>query len=248
MFKTAAVCKRETLAYFYSPIFYVASTFITFMIGITIHSFIKGRGGFPADAGYITEMGGMLLLFITPILTMRLFSEEFKQGTVETLMTAPVTDWQVVLGKYFAAVVVISAMFIPALIHVVVMYAISTGASRPDTTKTIISLVVLVIWGGFYAALGLLASALTRDQVVAAVLGLAVNFGFLIIHWVLGETDFVKNHESLTKAVDYVNIYSHLEPALKGIIDTRDIIFFLGSIIFLLFVTVRVVESRKWKG
>ncbi|HHN46219.1 MAG TPA: hypothetical protein ENN09_02150 [Planctomycetes bacterium] len=248
MWKTAAIFRRESLAYFFSPIFYVAATFVTFMTGIALNAIVKGRGGADADIGYVPEMGGMLLLFIAPMLTMRLFAEEYKQGTMETLTTAPVTDWQIVLGKYLAACAVMAAMFIPSLVHLGVFYAMGRGDASPDAVRTVILYAVLLTWGAFYAALGLAASAFTRDQVVAAVLGLAVNFAFLIVHWWLGEADFVKNREALKAAVDYVNFYSHLQPALRGIVDTRDIVYFAASIVFLLFVTVRVMESRKWRG
>lgn len=254
MFKIGAIAKRECLAYFYSPIFYAAATFVTLIIGIVANAIVRHNGGIEADIGYVAEVGAMLLLFITPMLAMRLFSEEFKQGTVETLMTAPVTDWQVVLGKYLAGILVLIAMFVPSLVHLAVFYALGNSdpargaVTDPALIKTLILYGALIGIAAFYAAVGLMASALTRDQVVAALVGFGINFAFLIVHQWLGQTDFVKNSERLKAAVDYVNIYAHLTAAFRGIIDTRDVVFFVAAIVFLLFVTTRLVESRKWRG
>ncbi|MBN1808449.1 MAG: ABC transporter permease subunit [Planctomycetes bacterium] len=244
MKKILAICRREAFAYFYGPIFYVAATFLTFMIGFTFYQIVKHGSGIDANIGYITEMGGSLLLFITPMLTMRLFAEEYKQGTMESLMTAPVTDWQVVIGKYLAVCAVTMAMFLPMLVHVGVLYALG----KPAAATTLTLAAVLFVWGAFYAAVGLLVSAFTREQVVAAVLGLAANVVLWIVGFWLGQTDFVKRVEWLDKAVSYVGFYTHLEPALRGVVDTRDIVYFAGAIVFLLFATVRVLESRKWRG
>ena len=244
--KIAAVCKRECLAYFYSPIFYVAAVFVTFILGMTLNFYVQSMQGMEANLEYVVRGGGALLLIIAPMLTMRAFAEEFKQGTVEPLMTAPLTDWEVVLGKYFAAVLVMAALFVPSLVHTAIFYTV--GDARPDTLQTLIFYGVLLVWAAFYAALGLFASVVTRDQVVAAIVAFAINIFFFAVGSWLGDTDFVKNHEGLKAAVDYVNVYTHLDTALRCIIDTRDVVYFASVIIFLLFVTVRMLESRKWRG
>lgn len=182
----------------------------------------------------------VMLIFIAPLLTMRLLAEERREGTIEMLFTSPLTEWQVTLGKFLGALVFISVMALLTL-HIP-FFATRYG-----------SIDVGPVWGGYIAllclgaaavAFGLFCSSLTDSQVVAGFL----TFGGLLISWMLSWLG-----QSMTVQSDWVafitqlSIYSHFERMLQGAIDSKDLIFFASVVLLFLFATVRVLESRRWR-
>ena len=244
---TSAIYLRELLAYFFSPIYYAATTIFTIVLGIAFWTSIRGGPGMPvptADLSTVLATSPVLLIFVLPVVTMRLFSEEFRHGTIEPLMTAPVGDWQVVLSKYFAAITVLVAMFAPTLVFVATLYI--TGDPGPDPYKLLAGYLGVFLTGALFAALGVLASSLTKDQVVAAIYGIIFNFAFWLVA-IATNLDYVRDTPWLKEAIEYVTFHKHFVTMVEGVLDSRDIIYFLSLTVFFLFATVRVVESRKWR-
>ena len=236
MINIPALTKRELSSYFFSPIAYIVMTAFLVIEGY-FFAFILNRS---QEAVLRYGMGNtpIILLFAIPIITMRLLAEETKSGTIETLMTAPVTDMEVVLGKFLASVCFVVVMLVPTLFYVLLL----EWVGEPDYGPIVSLYAGLVLLGGTYVAIGLLASAFTRNQIVAAI----VSFIGLLLFWVIGWAGG-EGGTALAKFFQYVAIMPHFESFGKGMIDFKDVVYYLSAIVFCLFLTMRVVESRKWR-
>jgi len=254
-----AIVERELRAYFNSPIAYVVLTIFVFLSGLFFRSILaqvmemglmsqmqaQQFGPRPMDMpgmisrGFLSTMS-VILLFIMPMLTMGLFSEEKKRGTIELLLTAPLTDLQVVLGKFLAAasffVILLSTTWIP----MAVLYLYSDPASGPILTAYL----GLLLYGLAIVAVGLFISTLTENQIIAAVL----SFGTIMVLWLV---DVVANNAEspASKAVlTYLSILSHLDDFMKGVLSTSHIIFYVSLMLVGLFLTYRSIDSLRWRG
>jgi ABC-2 type transport system permease protein len=254
-----AIIERELRAYFNSPIAYVVLTIFVFLSGLFFRSILaqvmemglmsqmqaQQFGPRPIDMpgmisrGFLSTMS-VILLFIMPMLTMGLFSEEKKRGTIELLLTAPLTDLQVVLGKFLAAasffVILLSTTWIP----MAVLYLYSDPASGPILTAYL----GLLLYGLAIVAIGLFISTLTENQIIAAVL----SFGTIMVLWLV---DVVANNAEspASKAVlTYLSILSHLDDFMKGVLSTSHIIFYVSLMLVGLFLTYRSIDSLRWRG
>jgi ABC-2 type transport system permease protein len=181
----------------------------------------------------------VVLLLIVPLLTMRLLAEERKLGTAELLFTYPISDWDAVLGKYFATVTVISAMIgitfvLPLLLQTYV--GLEWG-------PVLTGFAGLLFLGAAYAAIGLFFSSLSENQIVAGVLTFGFSLLALIIGWI---EPFVSS--SAARVVSEISILEHLERFSKGVIDTNDVVFYVNISLFFLFMCSRVLESNRWRG
>lgn len=243
-----AIYRRELMAFFFSPIYYVIAAAFMIIMGLMFYFSIGAGNPFappaPAELAPVFGSGTFFMLFMLPVVTMRLFAEEFRHGTIETLMTAPVSDWQVVLGKYCAAVTVVAAMFLPTTAYVVTLFVAS--AQGPDVGKLLVGYLAVLLAGGLFAAVGVLASTLTKDQVVAAILGILFNLSFWLVR-AAGSFDSVRERTWLRETIEYVTFFRHFDNLIDGVVDSRDIIYFVSLTAFFLFVAVRVIESRKWR-
>ena len=254
-----AIVERELRAYFSSPIAYVVLTIFVFLSGLFFRSILAQvmqmglisqmqaaqLGPRPMDMpgmisrGFLSTMS-VILLFIMPMLTMGLFSEEKKRGTIELLLTAPVTDLQVVLGKFFAAGTFFVILLLSTAIPTAVLYLYSTPASGPILTAYL----GLLLYGLSIVAIGLFISTLTENQIIAAVL----SFGTIMVLWLV---DVVANNaESPTSKgiLTYLSILSHLDDFMKGVLSTSHIIFYLSLMLIGLFLTYRSIDSLRWRG
>ena len=254
-----AIVERELRAYFSSPIAYVVLTIFVFLSGLFFRSILAQvmqmglisqmqaaqLGPRPMDMpgmisrGFLSTMS-VILLFIMPMLTMGLFSEEKKRGTIELLLTAPVTDLQVVLGKFFAAGAFYVILLLSTAIPTAVLYLYSTPASGPILTAYL----GLLLYGLSIVAIGLFISTLTENQIIAAVL----SFGTIMVLWLV---DVVANNaESPTSKgiLTYLSILSHLDDFMKGVLSTSHIIFYLSLMLIGLFLTYRSIDSLRWRG
>jgi ABC-2 type transport system permease protein len=177
-------------------------------------------------------------LFIAPLITMRLLAEEKKTGTLELLTTSPVTDAQVVLGKYLGAV----GLLVGMLVMTFVMPLLLLHYNQPEFGPIWVGYLGLLLAGGSFLAAGLLASSVTDSQVVAGFLGFGILLSFWIIGWAAppGGTGWAS-------ALQYLSIVTHLEDFSRGVIDTKDLVYYVSFIAVFLFFTVRVMESGKWK-
>ena len=254
-----AIVERELRAYFSSPIAYVVLTIFVFLSGIFFRSILsqvmqmalisqmqaQQLGPRPMDMpgmisrGFLSTMS-VILLFIMPMLTMALFSEEKKRGTIELLLTAPLTDLQVVLGKFFAAAAFYLILLVSTWIPMAVLYLYGSPASGPILTAYL----GLLLYGLAILAIGLFISTLTENQIIAAVL----SFGTIMVLWLVDVV--AQNAESSWSKglLSYLSILSHLDDFMKGILSTSHIIFYLSLMLGALFLTYRSIDSLRWRG
>ena len=228
--------RREINASFLSPIAYVAATFFLFISGIYFYNILVLSR--VVTLRYTFESVSFFLMSVTPLVTMRLFAEEKKSGTMEVLMTAPVSDLQVVLGKFLGAMGFLLAMLAPTGVYV---FALSL-VGDPDYGAIISAYVGMLLMAGLFASIGLFVSSLTSNQIVAAI----VTFISLISLWIAGYLS-LQTRWPLSAFLDYIGAAGHLDGFLKGVIDTRDVIYYLSLTAYFLFLSVRSLETRRWR-
>jgi ABC-2 type transport system permease protein len=250
------IFKKELRSYFVSPIAYVVMVMFLAIAGYFFYSSFAFFNfiGFQAMSNpmmarnlNITEgvlrplYGnlGVVLLFILPLLTMRLFAEEKKQGTIELLLTYPLRDLAVVLAKFAACLTVYTLMLaLTALYPVLLMiYA------QPEIGPILAGYVGLFLLGAAFIALGTLASSLTENQIVAA----AISFGVLLIFWVIGWSSQFASGD-VGRLISHLSLLDHFDSFPKGVIDTKDVVFFVSFMVLCLFLTLRSLESHRWRG
>jgi gliding motility-associated transport system permease protein len=257
MRNTLAIAHKELRAYFASPIAYIVIGFFAllfgwFYIGI-LDWFVRqgmqmGQFGMqgPQNMNVNQQMIRPLLLnmtvvflFLLPLVTMRTYAEEKRSGTIELLLTSPLTDLQIVLGKFLGAMVLYSAMLAVTMIHFGLLFKFG----NPDWKPLAVAYLGLFLFGGCFISVGLFISSLTKNQIVAG----AATFGVFLLLWVvdwigqsLGPTG-----ESLTK---YLSMTEHLDDFVKGVIDTKHLVYYVSFITFGLFLTMRSVDAERWRG
>jgi len=194
-----------------------------------------------SDLNNFFQLTPYIFIFLIPAITMRLFSEEFKSGTIELLFTKPLTDWQIILGKFLASFILIVISLLPTVLYYYSVYDLGNPKGNIDSSAVIGSYVGLVFLGGVFAAIGLWASSLTDNQVVAFIIG-ALGCFILYdgIHQVAqlfsGSTQYL---------VDYLGLSYHYESLGRGLVDSRTIIFFLSVIFLMLYLTKLQVAAKK---
>ncbi|MGH2367143.1 MAG: ABC transporter permease, partial [Chloroflexota bacterium] len=229
---------KELYSYLVSPMAY-AVTAVFLLVNGLIFFFIVASPGATASLQPLLPTTAFLLLLIIPVLTMRLLAEEKSTGTVELLMTFPITDTQVVLGKYLATFVVYVLMLVPTLVYVAVVKAFGNSEWGPLVTAYL----GLVLLGGAFIAVGMFSSSLARNQIVAGVVGI----GLLLLLWVVGAAAGMLG-SPLTSVVAYLSLNDHFYSFGQGVIDLKDVVFYLSFIAGALFLTVRVFESSRWRA
>ena len=241
-----AITRRELTSAFYSPMAYVVLTVFLVITGIVFPIIINPAGGEaamrnPADANDIHHLLGLmgsLLIFTAPLLTLRLVAEEQRSGTIETLMTTPVSDSEVVVGKWLAVSIFYS--FILAFTWAYV--AIIAYFGDPDWGPIFAHYIGLVLLGGMFLAVGVFGSSLTRSQIVAGIVTFVVIFVYLLLGW-LGEWIGGAHGKFLSQ----LGAFRHLASLAEGHVDTRDVVYFITMTALWLFLGTRVLESRKWR-
>jgi ABC-2 type transport system permease protein len=233
-----ALTQRELAANFLSPVAYIVAAVFLVAAGYLFMTTTLVEG---AEASIRPMLNSMawLLVFAIPLLTMRVLADEFASGTIETLMTAPVTDVEVVLGKFLGVLVFYVALLAATLIHVILLF--QHGAN--DVGVMAYGYLGMLLIGSLYVAVGVFASALTRHQLVAAIVGMGVLSLFTMVvdafaTWGGGAWRLV---------LSYVNILHQFEDFSKGIFDTKAIAFFVSGTLFFLFLAVKVLESKRWR-
>ncbi len=230
--------KKELMSYFNSPIAYIfIGVFLVVGNWLFFNSFF-----FAAQTslrGYFSLLP-WIFLFLSPAITMRLWAEEKKTGTVEFLLTLPVTDWQVVLAKFFSAICfVIFSLLLTLTLPVSVAFL-----GNLDFGPVIGGYIGAVLLAGSYIALGLFISSLTKNQIIAFILGLVACFAAFIIG-----ADFVliSVPRFAVPVMQFLGLGSHFYNIAKGVIDSKDVIYYLSFIFLFLWLNVRVIENRGWK-
>jgi ABC-2 type transport system permease protein len=178
-------------------------------------------------------------LFLIPMITMRLFAEEKRTGTIELLMTSPISNLEIILGKWLAALVLYLSMLALPLISLLTLFAYG----KPDWRPLAVGYLGLILQGGCLLAIGTFVSTCTKNQIVAGVAG----FGLCLLLWVM---DWVSSFDSspLYKVISYLSVTSHYESFSKGVLDSKDAIYYLSMIVLGLFLTARSMESMRWRA
>jgi ABC-2 type transport system permease protein len=247
---------KEMYRIFASPIFYVVTFIFLTLAGYFFYSAVAyysiaslqaGRNPFLAQQLNLSEMVlepyfgsiGILLLLMVPLITMRLFAEEKKTGTVELLFTYPISDLGAVLGKFTAALSVVALMLTGTLPAMVVLGALS----MPPWATIFSGYLGLVLMSSAFVSLGVLASSLTQNQIVAA----AITFGALLLLWIIGWAQTLTGPD-VGSVLAYLSLLSHFENLAKGVLDSRDVLYYGLFVILFIFATLRVLESRHWRA
>jgi ABC-2 type transport system permease protein len=254
MLATLSLIRREFAAYFLSPIAYVVLAIFLFVTGhlfyltLTQLTAVGPKGvEFPMQLMLGDEKFWLVYLFIPPLLTMRLFAEERSTGTLEMLMTAPVRDWQVVLSKYLACFAFYVVLWLPTVLYLPILLNLDwqTGAAAIDIWPVVSSYLGLALAGAMFLALGLFISSLVRSQMVAALLALFLGLGFIVVGLWRPEMD---TGSLLYRILYFFTVPLHFARDFsRGIIDTRHLVLYVSVALFCLFLTVRSLESRRWR-
>lgn len=245
-----ALVRRELSAFFQGPTGFIIIAAVMFLIGLGFLVVLSGLNGeatpMPVtQVFYGTYFFWVILLLIAPVITMRSFAMERASGTYESLMTAPVGDWQVVLSKFAGALIFYMILWVPLLIcSVVVRFYVGESAVLGLGTMFTSALGILMV-GCLYMSIGCFASALTRNQAVAAVsgfaLGAALFFTGFFSYFAGDRTDW------LSQLARHISLANHMESLTRGVVDLGAIVFFLSLTGLFLYLTHKVVESRRWK-
>ena len=255
-----ALVEKEWRHYFGSPIAYVALTMWSLLFGAFYTLILRSFLLYSMRSAQQTEFGGgpklslndlvinsvfqnmaVVALFITPMLTMRLFAEEKKQGTLELLATAPITAWEIILGKFLGALSLYAAMVAAGMLNFLLLWQHAT--TPPEWKPVATGALALLLLGACFIAVGLFVSTLTRNQIVAGTL----TFGVLLGFWILGWMDDPSSGP-VAKVLAYMGLLTHLEELMKGVLDLSDIVFYLSFAFLGLFLAHQSVESQRWRA
>jgi ABC-2 type transport system permease protein len=250
MKKFWALLLREIRGYFHSPIAYIVLVFFLLVTGVDFYFQVSFMNQRPAaysvqEAFFNSVFFWFAFVLIFPLITMRLFAEEFKLGTIEPLMTAPVRDIQVVLAKFFGALVFYITLWLPTLIYFAIFQKITHQPAGNSTGAYWGSYLMLLLLGMFYLSVGCLASVLTKNQIVAAI----ISFCAITLLFFLGLVQFILLDVSsgTRDALGYFSAIEHMGTYSRGILDTRPIVLYLSMTVFFLTITYQVFQSRKWR-
>jgi ABC-2 type transport system permease protein len=227
---------KELKALYFSSIAHIIFASFLFFIGLVFSMIIFYTK--TADIRGLLSAAVVPLLLFAPVLTMRLFAEEKKSGTIELLMTNPIRDLEIVLGKYLSVVVFFISMTILTFVYPVI-YIIY---SNPDYGLFITGYTGFILLGCVYLSIGLLASTVSKNQIISAIL----SFIVLLVFWFLDDVSKILPSE-FGDILNYISIFPHFNNLLLGKIDTSNLVFFTSFIFLDLFLTTRIIESRNWR-
>lgn len=234
-----AIMQRELLALFYSPIAYVVLCVFLVATGFLARVTDSFTPGAPATLRGTFFWMPFLLAAVIPAISMRTLSEEYRIGTIETLMTAPVSDAQMVIGKYLAALAFYVIMLASTLVYLVLLIIFG----EPEVRTALLSYLGLLLAGMAFIAFGVFTSSCTRNQIVAWILGAMPLVLFVALgHWFVSELQ-----GWWRQAFQSINVMRQLDEFNRGVISAQGVVFFLGTAVLFLFLTVKVVESRRWR-
>lgn len=239
MNRATAIARREFNSYFYSPIAYVVIAAFLIASGFAFYQdFIPGQA-----AAMRSTFNWMVwfLVFVTPILSMGLLSQEWATGTIETLMTAPVTDADVVIGKFLGNFGLLVVMLLPTLIYVGLLGIYG----RPDLGPIFSGYLGILLTGALFVAVGLFCSSLTRSQIVAVVLAILILCLATVVPYMI-RVSVANLRPFFLKLLDQA-VYRRYSDFSRGVLDSGNIVFFLAATAVFLFLTTKVLESRRWK-
>jgi ABC-2 type transport system permease protein len=243
---------KELRSFFLSPVAWVVLAMFMAISGLSFSWAVSHLRDLPGDQSvvqwtFVPPWFWYYYPFLFALITMRLFAEEQKQGTLESLLTAPVRTVQVLLAKYFCAVLFYIVLWLPVLIFFGVLHWVMKGKVEFPEGALAGCYLILLLTGFFHLALGLLASALTKNQIIAAILA----FAMIIMHFLIGDflqTQAKDNPKQYDALVDHVAIRKHVDNFAAGLVDSRPAVYYLSFTVLLLAVTHQVLEYRRWKA
>lgn len=251
-----AIANKELRSYFASPIAYAVVGFFALAFGFMFYNFLRffamqsmrmGSMGMSQPVN-INQMMirplvmqiSVIVLFMLPMVTMRTYSEEKRSGTIELLLTAPLTDLQIILGKFFGALSLYALMLLVTLPSILVLF----WYGNPDWKPVATSYIGLLLLGSSFISFGLFVSSTTKNQIVAGVLTFVLLLMLLLVSWM---RDFVTSTIG-SAIVGALSIFEHFDDFAKGVLDTKHIVYYVSVITFGLFLTARSVDSERWRG
>jgi ABC-2 type transport system permease protein len=247
MRKTWAIVRRELIAYFSSPLAYIVMTAFLLMQGYIFYLIVSflNNPQTPAMTPLRLFFGGtiffwLFLLFVVPVITMRLIAEERRSGTIEVLLTSPVTEAQVVIGKFAAAMAFYIALWLPTVIYVVVL----NRHSEIDLGPVLSGYLGVLLLGFLFLSVGTLASTFTDNQLIAAI----IAFAAMIALFSLGLVDqLLISSSPIKSALAQMNLWTQMDDFAKGIVDTRHVVYQLSAGALFLFMATKSLEVKKWR-
>jgi ABC-2 type transport system permease protein len=254
-----AIAHKELKNYFATPIGYVLVGFFTLLFGwffYTMLWYFERQSMQMASMGMMGEAPTMnvneqlirpafmnvsvILLLTMPLITMRLYSEEKRSGTIELLLTSPLTDFQIVIGKFLGSMALYAIMLSVTLLHIAILYVYGNPEWRPIAAGYL----GLLLMGGCFVAVGLFISSMTRNQIVAAM----ATFGVFLLLWVINWIAPSITNPTVQAVVNYLSFTDHLNDFVSGVVDTAHLCYYVSFIAFGLFLTARSVDSERWRG
>jgi ABC-2 type transport system permease protein len=250
-----AIAEKELRSYFASPIAYILIGLFSLLFGwffyVYLMAFVQQSeqmmqfgGGAGTNVNQMMIRGlfqntAVIILFVMPMITMRTYSEEKRSGTVELLLTSPITDLEIIIGKFIGALALYAAMLLVTMLYMLILFKIGNPEWRP----IVAGYLGLLLMGGCFLSAGLFISSLTKNQIVAGFLTFATFLMLWIINW-LGESSGPTTRDVL----NYLSITEHFDDFAKGIIDSKHVVYYLSFITFGLFLTAKSVDSERWRG
>lgn len=249
-----AIVRKEWRGYFSSPVGYVVLGMYAVVFGyfyaVGLDWFVRvsmqapQMGGGPMNVNqqlvrYVFLNSTVIFLFVVPLITMRTWAEEKRSGTIELLMTSPVTDFELVMGKFLGAMSLYGAMLAMTLLHVLLLFAFG----RPEWEPVASGYLGLLLLGGCFVSVGLFFSSLTKNQIVAGMFTFAVLLMLWVIDWIGSFSG-----PSVERITSYLSLTGHVEDFLRGIVDTAHVVYYLSFTTFGLFLTAKAIDSERWRG
>jgi ABC-2 type transport system permease protein len=251
-----AIANKELRSYFAGPIAYIAIGLWALLYGyfyVAILQFfvrnsmqMMGQMGGPQSMNVnqqlirpLLQNVTIMMLFVLPMVTMRTYSEEKRSGTIELLLTSPLSDLQIIMGKFLGAMGLYAVMLLVTVPHIALLFIYGNPEWKPILTAYL----GLLLLGGCFISLGLLISSLTKNQIVAGMVTFAVFLLLWIITWIGSFSG-----PTVDQLTQYLSIIDHLDDFSKGVLDTKHLIYYVSFITFGLFLTAKSVDSERWRG
>jgi len=249
-----AIAEKELRSYFASPIAYIIIGLFSLLFGwffyVYLTLFVQNssqmmmQGGGSANINQqmirgVLANSAVIILFVMPMITMRTYSEEKRSGTIELLLTSPVTDLEIIVGKFLGALGLYAAMLLVTLLYMAILFWFGNPEWRPIAAGYL----GLLLMGGSFISVGLLISSLTKNQIVAGFLTFAVFLMLWVINWI-GQS----SGPTTQGIVNYLSIIEHFDDFSRGIVDTKHLVYYVSFITFGLFLTAKSVDSERWRG
>jgi gliding motility-associated transport system permease protein len=248
-----AIADKELRSYFASPIAYIIVGFFALPFGVFFYLYLEA---FLRQSMQMAQFGGSLnvnqqvirlvlqnasviILFVMPMITMRTYAEEKRSGTIELLLTSPVTDFQIIVGKFLGALGLYIAMLLVTLLYIAILFVYG----HPEWRPLVAAYLGLLLMGGAFLSLGLFISSTTDNQIVAGIISFVVFLLLWIVGWFADSAG-----PTIGPITSWLSITEHFEDFSKGVIDTKHVLYYLSLITFGLFLTAKSVDSERWRG